>query len=57
MAIYVYMLRCADNSYYIEARPAMICSRELISTILELFRATRFTAVLSFWSGPNASIG
>ena len=55
MGIYIYMLRCADGSYYVEVQLDTTCQRASISTMLDCIPDIPWRGVRSFSSGLNTS--
>jgi hypothetical protein len=56
MAIYVYMLRCADNSYYVGSATGDDLQPRIDQPIAVRFPAIRFAVALSSLFGPNVLI-
>jgi len=57
VGIYVYILRCTDGSYYVEAQQGTMFQRVSINTMSGRIRAIPFRDARSFWSGRNILIG
>ncbi|WP_421935177.1 GIY-YIG nuclease family protein [Pelagibius sp.] len=56
MSAFVYILRCADGSYYVGSTRKSLEER-IASILMDRFAVTRGRAVPSFWSGRRRSSG
>ena len=56
MGIYVYMLRCADGSFYVGSATGDDLSAASTSTMPDIIRAIRSRGGRLFWSGRSISI-